>query len=174
MDYSHIEKPDLGYRYEFSIDELDAMNECVEAHGFAIIKNVLTEELVEDLRKSRSGGARSGRHAGRGQQLYPHRLRRAFPPPPGNCSTMSRSLRVNRFYCGDGGVDHSPLRRHHPQSPAPIRLGGTQTGMDLPRVLRKTREMCSISLACPPGSGSTSPAPSPSTAASPSSRIRTG
>ncbi|MDE0310967.1 MAG: hypothetical protein OXH93_00590, partial [Caldilineaceae bacterium] len=52
MDYSHIEKPDLGYRYEFSIDELDAMNECVEAHGFAIIKNVLTEELVEDLRKS--------------------------------------------------------------------------------------------------------------------------
>ena len=38
MDYSHIEKPDLGYRYEFSVDELDAMNECVEAHGFAIIK----------------------------------------------------------------------------------------------------------------------------------------
>ena len=29
-DYSHIQKPDLGYRYEFATDELDAMSECVE------------------------------------------------------------------------------------------------------------------------------------------------
>ncbi len=37
-DYAHIRKPDLGYRYEFGADELDAMDECLEAHGFSIIK----------------------------------------------------------------------------------------------------------------------------------------
>lgn len=37
-DYAHIRKPDLGYRYEFGADELDAMGECLEAHGFSIIK----------------------------------------------------------------------------------------------------------------------------------------
>ena len=38
LDYSHIQKPDLGYRYEFATDELDAMDSCLEAHGFAIVK----------------------------------------------------------------------------------------------------------------------------------------
>ena len=52
MDYSHIKKPELAYRYEFTLDELDAAQACVEAHGFAIVKNVLSDELVEDLRQS--------------------------------------------------------------------------------------------------------------------------
>ena len=52
MDYSHIRKPDLGYPYEFGTDELDAAQACVEAHGFAIVKNVLTEALVEELQES--------------------------------------------------------------------------------------------------------------------------
>ncbi|MGY8824468.1 MAG: hypothetical protein ACKVJG_11140 [Candidatus Latescibacterota bacterium] len=47
QDYSHIQKPDLGYRYEFSTDELDQIDECLEAHGFAIIKDALPEEIVE-------------------------------------------------------------------------------------------------------------------------------
>ena len=52
MDYSHIQKPELGYRYEFSLDELDAAQKCVETHGFAIVKNVLTDALVEALQES--------------------------------------------------------------------------------------------------------------------------
>ena len=51
-DYSHIQKPDLGYRYEFATDELDAMDECLEAHGFAIIKDVLPSEIVAKLKQA--------------------------------------------------------------------------------------------------------------------------
>ncbi|MCY3898499.1 MAG: phytanoyl-CoA dioxygenase family protein [Caldilineaceae bacterium] len=52
MDYSHIPKPNLGYRYEFSLEESDAAHQCVEAHGFAIIKKVLSDELVQELQES--------------------------------------------------------------------------------------------------------------------------
>ncbi|MDE0079660.1 MAG: phytanoyl-CoA dioxygenase family protein [Caldilineaceae bacterium] len=52
MDYSHIPKPNLGYRYEFSLEESDAAHQCVEAHGFAIIKKVLSAELVQELQES--------------------------------------------------------------------------------------------------------------------------
>ena len=30
-----IEKPDPGYRYEFAMNELDAMSDCLEAHATA-------------------------------------------------------------------------------------------------------------------------------------------
>ena len=52
QDYSHIQKPDLGYPYEFGTDELDRMDACLEAHGFAIIKNALPEEIVERLKQA--------------------------------------------------------------------------------------------------------------------------
>lgn len=52
MDDSHIQKPVLGYQYEFAIDELEAAHQCVEAHGFAIIKKMLSDELVEELQES--------------------------------------------------------------------------------------------------------------------------
>ena len=52
LDYSHIQKPDLGYRYEFATDELDAMDSCLEAHGFAIVKDVLPPEIVEQLKQA--------------------------------------------------------------------------------------------------------------------------
>lgn len=52
MDYSHIQKPDLGYCYEFGLDALDAAQACVQAHGFAIVKKVLSDELVEELQES--------------------------------------------------------------------------------------------------------------------------
>ncbi len=56
-DYSHIQKPDLGYRYEFATDELDAMDECLAAHGFAIIKDVLPPEIVAKLKQAVWDGA---------------------------------------------------------------------------------------------------------------------
>ena len=52
QDYSHIQKPDLGYRYEFATNELDRMDECLAAHGFAIIKDALPEEIVERLKQA--------------------------------------------------------------------------------------------------------------------------
>ena len=52
MDYSNIQKPELGYRYEFTLDELDAAQACVDAHGFAIVKDVLSDEIVTELQES--------------------------------------------------------------------------------------------------------------------------
>jgi hypothetical protein len=51
-EYSHIEKPDPGYRYEFKTDELDAMSECLAAHGYAVIKDVLPPAIVNRLKQA--------------------------------------------------------------------------------------------------------------------------
>ncbi|MCZ6634038.1 MAG: phytanoyl-CoA dioxygenase family protein [bacterium] len=51
-DYSQITKPDFAYRYEFELDELNAMSSCLDAHGFAIIKDVLPPEIVETLKQA--------------------------------------------------------------------------------------------------------------------------
>lgn len=51
-DYSHVVKPDTGYQYEFKAGDLDAMSECLEAHGFAVIKDVLPPERVEELKQA--------------------------------------------------------------------------------------------------------------------------
>jgi len=52
MNYDHMQKPELSYRYEFSFDELEAAQACVETHGFAVVKNLLPDELVEELQES--------------------------------------------------------------------------------------------------------------------------
>ena len=52
MDQSTIRKPALDYQYEFSTDELDAMSACLDAHGFAVIKDVLSDEVVEGLKQA--------------------------------------------------------------------------------------------------------------------------
>lgn len=51
-DYLHIQEPDLGYRYEFATSELDAVDQCLEAHGFAVIKDVLPPETVAQLKQA--------------------------------------------------------------------------------------------------------------------------
>ena len=52
MDQEEIEKPELGYRYEFGTHELDEMSSCLDAHGFAVIKDVLSDEIVTGLREA--------------------------------------------------------------------------------------------------------------------------
>ena len=52
MDIADISRPRLDYRYEFGVDELDAMEACVDSHGFALIKGVLPDYVVEVLQKS--------------------------------------------------------------------------------------------------------------------------
>jgi ectoine hydroxylase-related dioxygenase (phytanoyl-CoA dioxygenase family) len=49
MNYEDMQKPQLAYRYEFSLDEVEAAQACVEAHGFAVLKNVLAPAMVDDL-----------------------------------------------------------------------------------------------------------------------------
>ncbi|MBT4141065.1 MAG: hypothetical protein HOE48_24370, partial [Candidatus Latescibacteria bacterium] len=51
-DYSHIQKPEFDYRYEFSIEELEGAQACMNTHGFAIVKDVLSDELVEKARQA--------------------------------------------------------------------------------------------------------------------------
>ena len=52
MDPREIEKPDLSYRYEFSVDELDAAIACMNAHGFCVIEDLLPDYLVEELKEA--------------------------------------------------------------------------------------------------------------------------
>ena len=72
MDYSQIRKPDLGYRYEFTTSELDAMDECLQAHGFAIIKDVLPEATVAELKEAVYAGTDPDRKLEPGQSSTRH------------------------------------------------------------------------------------------------------
>jgi ectoine hydroxylase-related dioxygenase (phytanoyl-CoA dioxygenase family) len=52
MDTTHLTKPELSYRYEFELTQVEAAQACVEAHGFAVLKNVLPADLVAELQES--------------------------------------------------------------------------------------------------------------------------
>ena len=67
MDYTTLQKPELSYRYEFGLDELDTAQACVDAHGFAIIKRVLPIDLVEELKQSVLDVVDPNRELGPGQ-----------------------------------------------------------------------------------------------------------
>jgi hypothetical protein len=49
MDAAQITKPELPYRYEFELHELEDMRSCVDAHGFAVLKSVLPPDMVDQL-----------------------------------------------------------------------------------------------------------------------------
>lgn len=50
MHYEDVRKPELSYPYEFAMNELDATQKCVEAHGFAVLKKVLPPDRVAELK----------------------------------------------------------------------------------------------------------------------------
>ena len=50
-DYLRIQKPELNYTYEFEVSQLDLVSECLDVHGFAIIKDVLPDQLIDSLNK---------------------------------------------------------------------------------------------------------------------------
>ena len=52
VDQAAIEKPDLGYQSEFSTSELDGLSSCLETHGFAILKDLLDDDVVDGLRQA--------------------------------------------------------------------------------------------------------------------------
>ena len=70
--YLEIQKPELGYTYEFEVDQLSEMSECVEAHGFAIVKDVLPPELVESLKQAVFDGTDPNRELEHGQSRTRH------------------------------------------------------------------------------------------------------
>lgn len=43
--------PDTGYTYQFEADELDAVFGCVDEHGFAIIKDLISPSLCKRLQE---------------------------------------------------------------------------------------------------------------------------
>ena len=50
--YLEIQEPELDYTYRFELDQLPQMSTCLEAHGFAIIKDVLPDEMIGRLKKA--------------------------------------------------------------------------------------------------------------------------
>ena len=98
-DYARIEKLDLRYRYEFSTDELDAMAVCLDAHGFAIIQDVLPPDLVEDLKQAVYEGTDPERKPGPGQSGTRHAW---VESGPGAWAMMEYEpfMRISRYLVG--------------------------------------------------------------------------
>lgn len=117
-DYSHIEKPDLGYRYEFGLDELDAMSDCLEAHGLAIIKDVLPQEIVESLKQGVIDGTDPDGTLGPGESRTRHAW---IESGPGAWQLLEYEpfMRVHRHLIG---TDDLTVHR----SAAIIRMPGSQ------------------------------------------------
>ena len=139
MTYADIQKPALPYRYEFGLDELEAAQACVDAHGFAVVKQVLSAELVKSFRnRFYRLLTRTGHWA----------TARATPTPPlsntplhcGNCSTTSP-------ICGSSGS--SARRTSSPSTAQPRfcaipvrrRSRGTLTGTASVKAPRKMPAM---------------------------------
>jgi hypothetical protein len=52
MDYTEIKAADLPYRHQFDVDELDLIKQCHDAHGFAVVRQVISPGFVEILQDS--------------------------------------------------------------------------------------------------------------------------
>ena len=70
--YSQIQKPKLAYTYEFQVDQLGLMSECLDAHGFAIIKGVLPDTRVDSLKQAVLDGTDPERELKPGQNRTRH------------------------------------------------------------------------------------------------------
>lgn len=71
-NYAAIQKPELDYPYEFSMGEMDAMEQCLDAHGFAIIKDVLPHSIVDQLKEAVYAGTDPERKLQPGQSATRH------------------------------------------------------------------------------------------------------
>jgi len=71
-DYLRIQKPELNYTYEFEVSQLDLMSECLDMHGFAIIKDVLPDQLIDSLKQAVFEGTDPVRELQPGQSRTRH------------------------------------------------------------------------------------------------------
>ena len=117
-DYSHITKPKLEYRYEFGMNELDALSACVDTHGFGIIKAVLPEDLIERVKEGVWEGTDPERTIAPGES----RTRHAWVESgPGAWQLMENEtfMRIHRHLIGSDALS---IHR----SAAIIRMQGSQ------------------------------------------------
>ena len=119
-DYSQIQKPELGYTYEFEVGQLDLMSECLDAHGFAIIKDILPDPLVDSLKQAVLDGTGPERELKPGQS----RTRHAWVESgPGAWQILEHEpfMRIHRHLLG---TDQLTIHR----SAAIIRMPGNPPG----------------------------------------------
>ena len=98
MDYTTLQKPELAYRYEFGLDELDAAQACVEAHGFAVIKRLLPPDMVEELKASVLQVVDSQRELGSGQSRT-HTSFVEYSPALWKLLDYEPFMRAQRVFC---------------------------------------------------------------------------
>ena len=134
-DYSHIQKPDLGYRYEFATDELDAMDECLEAHGFAIIKDALPPEIVAKLKQAVWDGTDPERTLQPGESRTRHAW---IESGPGAWEVLDYEpfMDIHRHLIGTDELTLHPLGRHYP----PDRLGSGRVAHRLVRLFDRDQK----------------------------------
>ena len=111
-EYLEIQKPELDYTYEFETDQLSLMSECVEAHGFAIIKDVLSPDLVESVKQAVFDGTDPERELEPGQSSTRHAW---IESGPGAWQLMGYEpfMKIHRHLIGAKGVDHPPICRYY-------------------------------------------------------------
>ncbi|MBE84143.1 MAG: hypothetical protein CME21_16395 [Gemmatimonadetes bacterium] len=117
MNQASIGKPDPGYRYEFETLELDAMSECLETHGFAVIKDVLPHPVVEGLCQAVWDGTDPDRTLKLGQSRTRHAW---IESGPGAWSLLENEtfMAIHRYLIG---ADELTIHR----SAAIIRMPGS-------------------------------------------------
>ncbi|MEZ4863616.1 MAG: phytanoyl-CoA dioxygenase family protein [Caldilineaceae bacterium] len=116
--YAHIQKPTLDYQYEFGMDELAAMEQCLTEHGFAIIKDVLPQALVDQLKEAVYAGTDPERTLQPGESRTRHAW---IESGPGAWSLLAYEpfMEIHRRLIG---TDELTIHR----SAAIIRMSGSQ------------------------------------------------
>ncbi len=137
-DYSHIQKPELDYRYEFGMDELETMSLCLNAHGFAIIKEVLPPDIVAGLKQAVMDGTDPDRTLKPGESKVRHAW---IESGPGAWALLNYEpfMEIHRHLIGS---DELTVHR----SAAIIRMPGSQT-------VRWHTDWCGFSNEAPKNSG---------------------
>lgn len=107
MDPDSIPKPNLPYRYEFSLDELEAASACVEAHGFGVLKQVLPPAMVEDLQTAVVQAVDPDGQLGPGQSRT-HLSFIEAAPAAWKLLEYEPFMRIHRFL---NGTDHLTVHR---------------------------------------------------------------
>ncbi len=51
METKTYTKKSLPYIYEFDLNDLDGINGCNNAHGFAVVKSLIPLEVIEKLKE---------------------------------------------------------------------------------------------------------------------------
>ena len=111
-EYLEIQKPELNYTYEFGVDQLPLVSECLEAHGFAIIKDVLPPEVVNSLKQAVFDGTDPKRELKPGES----RTRHAWVESgPGAWQLLEHApfMKIHRHLIGTRGNDCPPVCRYH-------------------------------------------------------------